>query len=99
MPMAWMRKSLVRYTPSFRWGATWIALLYMAISLLMSWILPLFPGQPRLGPIYNPVRHFVALPFPLLLVVPALGIDLIRNWIGHGRSWLWDMAIVLLSGA
>jgi hypothetical protein len=82
----------------FRWGATLIALTYMAISLLMSWVLPLFPGQPRLGPIYNPVRHFVALPFPLLLVVPAFGMDLIRLWLGHGRGWRRDLLIAVLSG-
>src|SRR5207247_5095022 len=66
----------------FRWGATWIALVYMAILALTAWVLHLFPGHPRLGPIYNPVTHFVPMPFPLLLVVPALAIDLIRGWIG-----------------
>ena len=82
-----------------RWGATWIALVYMAVVALMAWILPLFPGQPRLGPIYNPINHFVPLPFPLLLVVPAIGIDLLRNWIGHGRGWLRDWLIVVLASA
>jgi hypothetical protein len=82
----------------FRWGATWIALIYMAILALLAWILPLFPGQPRLGPIRNPVTHFVPLPFPLLLVVPAIGIDLVRNWIGQGRNWWRDWLLVILSG-
>jgi hypothetical protein len=83
----------------FSWGATWIALVYMAILAASAWVLPLFPGQPRLGPIYNPVRHFVPLPFPLLLVVPAVGIDLLRRWIGHGRGWLRDWLLVMLGGA
>ena len=82
----------------FRLGATWIALLYMAISLLMSWVLALFPGEPHLGPIRNPVRHFVPLPFPLLLVVPALGIDLARLWIGQGRGWKRDWVLALAAG-
>jgi hypothetical protein len=82
----------------FRFGATGIALLYMAITAAAAWVLPLFPGQPRLGPIYNPVRHFVALPFPLLLVVPALAFDLIRNWIGHDRGWVRDWGIALSCG-
>jgi hypothetical protein len=82
----------------FRWGATWIALIYMAIMAGSDWVLPLFPGQPRLGPIYNPVRHFVPLPFPLLLVVPALGIDLLRGWIGHGRGWRRDWLLIFLAG-
>jgi hypothetical protein len=83
----------------FRWGATWIALTYMAIIAAMAWVLPLFPGQPRLGPIYNPINHFVPLPFPLLLVVPAIGIDLLRGWIGHGRGWRRDWLLVVLAGA
>ena len=82
----------------FRWGATWIALLYMGISLLMSWVLPLFPGQPRLGPIRNPVTHFVPLPFPLLLVVPAIGIDLVRLWLGQGRGWKRDWLTAMIAG-
>jgi hypothetical protein len=82
----------------FRWAATWIALTYMGITAMMGWVLPLFPGQPRLGPIHNPVTHFVALPFPLLLVVPAFGIDLVRGWIGQGRGWLRDLAISMLAG-
>jgi hypothetical protein len=81
-----------------RWAATWIALTYMGITAAMAWVLPLFPGQPRLGPIYNPVRHFVALPFPLLLVVPALGVDLLRRWIGHGRGWIRDWLLAISAG-
>jgi hypothetical protein len=61
----------------------------------MAWILPLFPGEPKLGPVNNRVTHFVPLPFPLLLVLPALAMDLIRNFIGHGRGWLRDWLIVL----
>ena len=81
----------------FRWSATLMALGYMLIVAVMAWVLPLFPGEPRLGPISNRVDRFVPLPFPLLLVVPALAIDLIRNWIGAGRSWLRDWLIVMLS--
>jgi hypothetical protein len=81
----------------FRWGATWVAAVYMLITAGMAWVLPLFEGQPKLGPIYHRVDHFVPLPFPLLLVVPALAIDLIRNGIGHGRGWRWDLLTVVLS--
>ena len=83
----------------FRWGATYIALIYMGIVAAMAWVLPLFPGHPRLGPIRNPVTHFVPLPFPLLLVVPAVGIDLLRAWIGHGRGWWRDWLLVILAGS
>ena len=83
----------------FRWGATMIALIYMLIGCGMTWVLPLFEGSPKLGPIYNPVDRFVPLAFPLLLVVPAFAIDLVRNAIGQGRSWWRDIIIVVLCAA
>jgi hypothetical protein len=49
----------------------------MAVNLAMLWILPLFPATPRLAPIYNAVHSFVPPPVPILLVVPALVIDLV----------------------
>lgn len=82
-----------------KWGATWSALGYMAINAAMLWILPLFPGQPRLGPIYHHVDHFVPLAFPMLMVVPAIGLDLARRWIGHGRGALRDWSLCLVGGA
>jgi hypothetical protein len=83
----------------FRWGATMIALIYMLFGCGMTWILPLFEGSPKLGPIYNPVDHFVPLAFPLLLVVPAFAIDLVRNFVGQGRRWWRDIIIVVLCAA
>lgn len=83
----------------FRWGATMIALVYMLIGGGMTWILPLFEGHPKLGPIYNPVDHFVPLAFPMLLVVPAFAIDLVRNFVGQGRRWWRDITIVVLCAA
>ena len=43
----------------------------------MSWILPLFPAQPKLGPVYHPLTQFTPPEFPLLLIVPALALDLL----------------------
>jgi hypothetical protein len=64
-----------------RWPATVTALVYMTLFCLMTWILPLFPATPKLGPIYQDVTHMVPMGFPLLLVVPALGVDLVlRRW-------------------
>jgi hypothetical protein len=64
--------------PSRRpWPATTIAALYMALTLVMIWLLELSPAQPRLAPIFNPVERMVPPPFPLLLVVPALAIDVL----------------------
>ena len=55
-----------------RWPATATALVYTAFILFMVWLLPLFPGQPLLGPIYVQVDRFIPPPFPLLLVVPSV---------------------------
>lgn len=77
-----------------RWAATWAALFYMLVICAMVWILPLFPAQPLLGPINNPVAHMVPPVFPLLLVVPALGIDLVlRRRPGKQAGWL-DAALL-----
>jgi hypothetical protein len=72
----------------FRWAATGTAAVYVIILVTMIWILPLFPAQPKLAPIYNPVTHMVPPPFPLLLILPALGIDLLMRYAG-GRGGFW----------
>ncbi|MBI1967053.1 MAG: hypothetical protein HYS40_03600 [Gemmatimonadetes bacterium] len=69
-----------------RWPATTAAGVYMGVLLVMIWVLQLFPAQPKLAPIYNPVTHMVPPPFPLLLVVPAVVID----WLMRRPAWLND---------
>jgi hypothetical protein len=56
-----------------RFGATYVALVYSALILLLIAVLPLVPAEPRLGPILHPVNHFVPPPFPLL-VAPAMAL-------------------------
>jgi hypothetical protein len=70
-----------------RWGATAIAAAYMAIRIAMLWILPLFPAEPGLGPIYQSVTHMIPMEFPLLLVVPAVAMDLARHRVPP-RRWI-----------
>lgn len=60
-----------------RWARTIMTGAYSAFVLLMLWILPLFPAQPKLGPVYHNITHMVPLPFPILLVVPAFVLDLL----------------------
>jgi hypothetical protein len=69
------------------WATTRIAAVYMMIVCLVVWILPLFPATPRLAPIYNPVTHMVPPPFPLLLIVPAIAIDLLLRPFGDAAGW------------
>jgi hypothetical protein len=55
-------------------------------------ILPLFPAQPKLGPVFNPVTHMVPAKFPVLLIVPALALDIFWHRV---RGWKpWKVALV-----
>ena len=77
-----------------RWAATISSAFYMLITCAMVWILPLFPAQPLLGPINNPVDHMAPPYFPLLLVIPAFGIDLLLQRRAEKRAgWLDGAAI------
>jgi len=78
------------------WPTTTITGIYMGLMCTAVWILPLFPAQPMLAPIYNPVKAMVPPAFPLLLVVPALGMDLVFRWIGRGRGWKRDLMLAPL---
>jgi len=73
-------------TSTLRWPATTAAAVYMAVNIVMIWVLPLFPATPKLAPIYNAVDHFVPPPFPILLVVPAFVIDLVLRR-GSENDW------------
>src|SRR5262249_1122576 len=59
------------------WPATSAAAAYTALMLVLMWIIRLFPATPKLGPIYQPITHMVALSFPLLVIAPAFTIDLV----------------------
>jgi hypothetical protein len=76
----------------FRWASTVTALIYMAFILGEILIFPLVPAQPKLGPVFFQVTHLVPAKFPVLLVVPALALDLLWQ---RTKSWkTWQIAIV-----
>ncbi len=75
-----------------RWAATIIAAIYTLFTASLIWILPIFPATPKLGPVMYPVTHFVPPNFPLLLIVPAETIDILRRLL-RGRN-LWLQALV-----
>ena len=60
-----------------KWAATIIAGIYSAFALAFLWVLPLFPAEPKLGPVFREVTHFIPWEFPLLIIVPAFVMDLI----------------------
>jgi hypothetical protein len=61
----------------FKWAATAVAGVYGAFVFLMGRILPLFSAEPKLGPVYHQLHQFTPPEFPLLLIVPALALDLV----------------------
>jgi hypothetical protein len=81
------------------WAATMAAAGYTLFACGMIWILPLFAAQPRLGPIYHPVTHMVAPPFPQLILLAAVGLDLLKQRAGFGRGWRKDVLLAGVAGA
>jgi hypothetical protein len=60
-----------------RWACTIVTAVYTTFGIGFLWLLPLFPAQPKLGPVYHPVTHFIPWEFPLLVIVPAFAVDLL----------------------
>ncbi len=77
---------------AWRWAATAVTGVYSVFVLLMSWTLPLFPAQPKLGPVYHQLTQFTPPEFPLLLILPALALDLL--WQRTERWGNWKQALV-----
>ncbi|MBV9507764.1 MAG: hypothetical protein JO323_22440 [Acidobacteriia bacterium] len=71
----------------YKWATTVITAIYTVFLLLTGWILPLFPAEPKLGPVYFPVRQFIPPEFPLLLIVPAILLDLFWQRTEHWGAW------------
>jgi hypothetical protein len=71
-----------------RWACTIVAAIYTIFLLALVWILPLFPAQPKLGPVYTQVTHFVPNGFPLLFLVPAVVLDVLLRKLADRPRWL-----------
>jgi hypothetical protein len=69
-----------------RWAATAIASAYTAFMAVMLWLVPLVPAEAKLGPVYQPITHFIPLAFPILVVVPAFACDLLLTRT-RARGW------------
>jgi hypothetical protein len=76
----------------FRWAATAVTGIFTILNLMFLWLLPLFPAESKLGPVYSHVTHFVPPPFPLLIIAPAIALDLLRSKIQTWSRWRRSLA-------
>jgi hypothetical protein len=66
------------------------------VTLAMMWILPLFPAEPKLAPIYHQVTRMVPPSFPLLIIAGAACMDLVaRRFFADERRRPWLQAVAL----
>lgn len=70
---------LMARASKMKWAATITAGMFTTLMLALMWIIQLFPATPKLGPIYQNITHMVAMDFPVLVLVPAIGIDLVMQ--------------------
>jgi hypothetical protein len=70
-----------------RWAATTVSAIYTVFILGLLWILPLFPAQPKLGPVMHEVKQFFPPGFPLLILIPALVLDLAWPRMAAWNNW------------
>jgi hypothetical protein len=71
-----------------RWAGTWTATIYTLFLIGVILILPLFPAEPKLGPVYRQVHQFIPPKFPLLLIVPAVAMDVLLQRTEAWKLWL-----------
>ena len=76
-----------------RWPATGAALVYMALWLMMGWALRMVDAHPMLAPIYNPRTYMWPPYFPVWLIVPAFGIDMVLQRMRGRNPWLVALAL------
>jgi hypothetical protein len=76
----------------YRWACTVTSAIYMATIIAEILILPLVPAQPKLGPVFNPITHLIPAKFPVLLIVPAIALDLL--WQRTSAWKRWQVAVV-----
>ncbi len=71
-----------------RWAATFIATQYTVFMMALILLLPLFPAEPKLGPVYQNVTHFIPPEFPLLYIVPAIALDVLLAAFAGRNKWI-----------
>jgi hypothetical protein len=69
------------------WAATIMTGMYTVVHFAFTWLLPLVPAEPKLGPVYQKITHLIPPDFPLLLIVPAIVFDLVRRRTAAWNRW------------
>ena len=84
--------ALISRASQNRWASSISASIYMLWIIAEILILPLVHASPKLGPVYFETTHLVPAKFPVLLIVPALALDLLWHRL---RAWKpWQIAAV-----
>jgi hypothetical protein len=78
-----------------RLAATRAAAVYMAMVCIMVWVLPFFPAQALIGPVFEKVHHMVPPRFPLLLVVQGFAFDRVLARKSRADEGAWGHAAAL----
>ncbi len=76
-----------------KWGITYICLIFLVFDWAVNAYIRLFPAEPLLGPIHNQITTYQTLGFPLLLFVPALAVDWLRDKFSAKNDWI--LALIL----
>jgi hypothetical protein len=75
-----------------KWGMTAIACSYFLMWAIANWTLQIFPAEPKLAPILTHITHFQPANFPLLIMIPAVLMDLVMQ---KSTASHWRMAAYL----
>jgi hypothetical protein len=78
----------------FRWAATWVCGFYTLDRIGLILVLPLFHAEPKIGPVFHQVTQFIPPDFPLLILVPAILLDVF--W-ARTSKWPWYLETLVAS--
>jgi hypothetical protein len=76
-----------------KYPATAAALVFMLLWFAIGQVLRHVPEVPKLAPIWNPRTYLWPPNFPVWLVVPAFGIDFVRQKLAGRNPWTVSLAL------
>jgi len=80
--------ALVRRISRRRWACTTAAAVYLVLSLAQEWVLPLFPAEQKLGPVFQRVPYMAPVGFPVMMIAPAIVLDLLWTRMARWNGWV-----------